>query len=102
MKKKEFDLLGTKYTIQYVDKIEVEEENVFRSGATNPAAHRITLAKLDYEGKPMNKNEAKITLIHELIHAILDEGQYHNSSADEPMVEWLARCLKSLKDQKII
>lgn len=46
----------------------------------------------------MDKSEAKITLIHELIHAILDEGQYHGSSADEPMVEWLARCLKSLKD----
>lgn len=102
MKKKEFDLLGTKYTIQYVDKIEVEEEGIFRSGSTNSAAHIITLAKLDFDGKPMDKSEAKITLIHELIHAILDEGQYHNSSADEPMVEWLARCLKSLMDQKII
>lgn len=102
MKKKEFDLLGTKYTIQYVDKIEVEEEGIFRSGSTNPAAHRITLAKLDFDGKPMDKSEAKITFIHELIHAILDEGQYSTQSADEPMVEWIARCLKSLMDQKII
>ena len=46
----------------------------------------------------MDKSEAKITLLHELIHAILDEGQYHNSSENEPMVEWLARCLKSLMD----
>lgn len=102
MKKKEFDLLGIKYTIQYIDKIETEEENLFRSGTTNPAAHRITLAKLDFDGNPMSKSEAKITLLHELIHAILDEGQYHSSSNDEPMVEWLARCLNSLIDQKII
>lgn len=102
MKIKEFDLLGTRYTIQYIDKIETEDENLFRSGSTNPAAHKITLAKLDYNGNPMNKNESQITLIHELIHAILSEGQYHNASADEPMVEWLARCLKSLMDQKII
>lgn len=46
----------------------------------------------------MDKSDAKITLIHELIHAILDEGQYGNASNDEPMVEWLARCLKSLMD----
>lgn len=102
MKSKEFDLLGTKYTIQYIDKIETEEEGLFRSGSTNPAAHRITLARLDFDGKPMDKSEAKITLLHELIHAILDEGQYHNSSENEPMVEWLARCLKSLMDQKVI
>lgn len=46
----------------------------------------------------MDKSDAKITLLHELIHAILDEGQYSNASNDEPMVEWLARCLKSLMD----
>lgn len=102
MKKKEFDLLGIKYTIQYTDKIEVEEEGLFRTGTANSATHRITLAKLDYDGKPMDKDEAKITLIHELIHAILDEGQYHNASADEPMVEWLARCLNSLIKQKVL
>lgn len=102
MKSKEFDLLGTKYTIQYIDKIEIEEEGVFRSGSTNPTAHRIALARLDFDGKPMDKSEAKITLLHELIHAILDEGQYRGSSGDEPMVEWLARCLHSLRNQKII
>lgn len=102
MKSKEFDLMGIKYTIQYIDKIETEDESTFRFGSTNAAAHRITLAKLNYEGNPMDKEEAKITLLHEVIHAILDEGQYHNSSSDEPMVEWLARCLNSLIKQKVI
>ena len=102
MKNKEFDLLGVKYTIQYIDKIDTGDEHIFRFGNTNTAAHEITLARLDFDGKPMDKSEAKITLLHELIHAILDEGQYRGSSGDEPMVEWLARCLKSLMDQKII
>lgn len=102
MKSKEFDLLGTKYTIQYIDKIETGDESIFRSGSTNPAAHRITLARLGFNGKPMDKGDAEITLLHELIHAILDEGQYQDSSKDEPMVEWLARCLHSLRNQKII
>lgn len=101
-KDKEFEIFGTKYTIQYVNKIDTENENIFRSGSANVAAHKITLAKLNYNGEPMDKSEAKITLLHELVHAILDEGQYCNSSGDEPMVEWIARCLKSLMDQKII
>ena len=46
----------------------------------------------------MSKDDMKLTLLHELIHAVLDEGQYGNVSADEPMVEWLARCIKSLLD----
>lgn len=46
----------------------------------------------------MDKNDAKIALIHELIHAILEEGQYSDPSSDEPMVEWLARSIKSLID----
>ena len=102
MKNKEFDLLGVKYTIQYVDKIDTGDEHIFRFGSTNLAAHKITLARLNYEGQPMDKSDAKIALLHELIHAILDEGQYSNASNDEPMVEWLARCLKSLIDQGII
>lgn len=102
MEKKKFDLFGSKYTIEYIDKIETEDDNVFRFGTTNSAAQRITLARLNYDGDPIDKDSAKITLIHELIHAILDEGQYLNASADEPMVEWLARCIKSLLDQRII
>lgn len=102
MKNKEFDLLGVKYAIQYVDKIDTGDKHIFRFGSTNVASHKITLARLNYEGQPINKSDAEITLLHELIHAILDEGQYNNASNDEPMVEWLARCLHSLRNQKII
>lgn len=101
-KDKEFEIFGTKYTISHIDKIESEDEGKFTSGQTNPAAKWIRIAKLDYDGKPVESDSYKVTLLHELIHAILDEGQYQNSSSDEPLVEWLARCLKSLIDQKII
>ena len=50
----------------------------------------------------MQENEILITLYHEIIHAILLTGQYINSSNDEPLVEWLARCILSLKNQKIL
>lgn len=102
LKDKEFDIFGTKYTLEYVDKIESEDEGTFIMGQTNSAANWIKIATKDYNGNPINSSEYKVTLLHELLHAILDEGQYRSSSADEPMVEWLARCLKSLIDQKII
>lgn len=43
-----------------------------------------------------------VSFLHEIVHAILNEGQYSGSSDDEPLVEWLAKCLKHLKDQKVI
>ena len=53
-------------------------------------------------GKDVQENEILITLYHEIIHAILLTGQYMKSSEDEPLVEWLARCILSLKNQKIL
>ena len=52
------------------------------------------------EGGRVPKQEIEIALLHELFHAILTEGQYLQSSDDEPLVEWLARCTKHLLNQK--
>lgn len=101
-KDKEFDLFGTRFKLTHVDKIETENKEIFTSGSTNSAAHEIKIALKDYNGNIVDSNDYTITLLHELIHAILDQGQYSSCSSDEPLVEWLARCLKSLKDQKII
>ena len=40
-------------------------------------------------------------MLHELTHSILDTGGYNNSSSDEPLVEWIARCLNSLLKQNV-
>jgi len=36
------------------------------------------------------------TLLHEINHAIFTSGQYLDSNADEPLVEWVARCYCSI------
>ena len=46
--------------------------------------------------------EIYITLVHEIIHAILDTGQYFEESQKEPLVEWIARCIISLLKQDIL
>ena len=102
MKNKKFEIFGSEYTIEYVDKLEPTSENVFTEGRCNSSAKLIQIATKNIKGEPVKPGELKICLLHELFHAILDEGQYAGASADEPMVEWMARCIKSLRDQKII
>ena len=75
LKNKEFDLLGIPYKLIYVDSLETEEGR-FVFGSTNSATHEIHISKKDYKGNLISPSELQITLIHELIHAILDGGQY--------------------------
>lgn len=67
-------------------------------GVTDGNLKTIKIRLLNREGKPVPEKELEITLLHELFHAILDEGQYLNNSMDEPLIEWLARCTKHLID----
>lgn len=46
--------------------------------------------------------EQRLTLLHELFHAILKEGQYLSCADDEPLVEWLARSINEAIKKKII
>lgn len=95
-------IFNTKYKLKFVDKIEPEEDGKFTYGTCNSATQTIKIATKDIDGKPINNNIMEISFLHEIVHAILNEGQYSGSSDDEPLVEWLAKCLKHLKDQKVI
>ena len=48
------------------------------------------------------ENEMFKTLCHELIHAILNTGNYYKSSNDEPMVEFLGRGIAELIRQNVL
>lgn len=97
-----FDIFGTEWSIKYIDKIDQESNDTFCLGRTNYSDHTILISKKNLEGDNITNSEIKITLLHEIVHAILGTGQYNTASNDEPLVEWLARCIKSLLDQKII
>lgn len=100
---KEFDLFGVKWTIKYVDKLEeTSKENGYFFGVSHVDSATIQVALLDSKGKPLSESAIRLTLLHELVHAILGSGGYENSTHDEPMVEWLARCINSLQKQKVI
>lgn len=101
LKNKSFNIFGSKYRIKFVDNV-LNEEGDWTYGKIDTYSKEIQVSIKLSNGKDMQENEILITLYHEIIHAILSAGQYINSCNDEPLVEWLARCILSLKNQKIL
>lgn len=100
---KEFKLFNTIWKIEYVDSIEIEDDSGehFSYGQADPLSHTIKIAKY-VGGVKQSKEDLKLTLLHELVHIIFITGQYNSCNSDEPLVEWIANCIMSLKDQKIL
>ena len=104
LKDTKFNLFGTEYTIKYVDKIEDKnsrDEDVEIYGQTIYCSREIKIAKTVY-GEKQPLEEMRLTLLHEIMHAIFTSGQYLSCSSDEPLVEWVSRCLNQLIKEKII
>lgn len=100
---KEFKLFNTIWKIEYVDSIEIESNDGehFSYGQADPLSHTIKIAKY-VGGIKQSKEDIELTLLHELFHAMFITGQYGHCNSDEPLVEWLANCLLSLKKQKVL
>lgn len=93
---KKVDLYGTVYTIKIQDAIKENENNKEYYGLCNHSEKVIYVARTFY-GKKVSKSAMYITLLHEVMHSIFNEGQYKSCNNDEPLVEWCARCLYKIK-----
>lgn len=100
IKNNKIDLFGTTITIKIQD-IVLSEDNKEIYGIYECSSKTIRVARY-INGIKLKDSEIKITILHELIHAIFSIGQYHHSSSDEPLVEWTARCLYKLLQKKVI
>ena len=101
---KKFKIFGSTWTIKIVDTIEEEKEENgmhYYVGMTYNATRIIEVARNVY-GTKVTENEMFKTLCHELIHAILNTGNYYKSSNDEPMVEFLGRGIAELIRQNVL
>lgn len=101
MKNKTINIFGSKYKIKYIDKVYDEEGN-WIYGKVDTSNKEILISTLLHDDKPVQREEAEISLYHEIYHAILITGQYMQCSNDEPLVEWLARCTYSLIKQNVL
>ena len=102
MKDCKFNLFGTKYRMRFMDVVPNDDPDRFTWGDTDGRIHEVRIATKDINGKDITDDELDITKLHEIMHVIFSEGQYADCNSDEPLVEWCARCLHSLKKQGIL
>ncbi len=104
MKNKTVNLFGTEYTIEYPNEVAytgATGDVVGVYGKCDSSNKKLLIAK-KLNGIKQSPQDMQLTLYHEFIHAALIEGQYLESSTDEPMIEWLARCFVQAKKDKIL
>lgn len=92
-------MFGSNVKIKFIDDFtEEEKKGRVLFGNYKCLEQNIYVAK-----KPsnvvINENELQISLYHEIVHFILSTGNYNREYEDEPLVEWIARCLVALKKQ---
>lgn len=102
IKNKKFNLFGTEWQIRFEDRVldPIDGHELF--GQTYRGANNVIVIAKTIEGRKVNGKEIKLTLLHEIMHAIFSTGQYLASNEDEPLVEWCARCIYSLLDKKVL
>lgn len=95
-----FNIFNTTWEVYFIDNFNDEtKEGDFKFGDTNYELNRIRVATKTKEGQLLSNKVIKLTLLHEIMHAICGTGQYNAYSDDEPFIEWLANCIYSIKEQ---
>lgn len=97
---KRFDIFGTTFTIKLLDTLD-KEDDMLHYGLTEGNTKEIRISKEVMKAKQPD-SEIYLTLVHEIMHAILDTGQWLEESQKEALIEWLARCIISLLKQDIL
>lgn len=97
---KQFDIFGTTFTIKLVDTLDADD-NLFHYGLTKGNIREVRISREVIKAKQPD-SELYLTLVHEIVHVILDTGQWLEESGNEALVEWLARCIISLLKQDIL
>ena len=64
-----FQLFDEDWNLRFVDKLDND-----MLGVANSSLYQIDVAENDKDGKPYSEKVVKMTIAHELIHAILDSG----------------------------
>ena len=96
-----FTIFNTTWTVSFIDNFKNEtKEGEFKFGDTNYELNKIRIATKTKEGQLLAEKTIKLTVLHEIMHAICGTGQYNDYSNDEPFIEWLANCIYSIKEQR--
>lgn len=91
------DIFGTTWKIVFKDQVLNKfDNNSWTFGISHGYSRYIEISKRDRENQPIPDKEIEDTLVHELIHAVLDTMQLLQESSNEVMVEILSKFFLSL------
>ena len=92
MKDFKFNIFGEEYKVSFKDIVDFDGCD-FTWGASDAVYKQLEIAENYPNGDKINKEEIIRTILHELLHMILDEGMYWEEGKNEALVEWLSKCL---------
>ena len=95
-----FNIFGTEFTVQYVTEL-TNKNGDYIFGECDGINKTIQVNINNKQGKRLKPEEIELSFYHEVMHAIFGEGQYDVTN-DEAFVEWSAKCIRSLKQQKVL
>jgi hypothetical protein len=102
MKDRKIKVDGILYQVKYVETIPCDSEDHFLCGNHSGIDNTITIATKKPNGKDLPKQALEIAYLHEIMHAILTQGQYLEANANESLVEYLAKRIYELKKQNAL
>ena len=102
IKNRQIKIGNSKWKIKLEESMLSEDKEIFYFGLSDFIHKEIKLSTKLSDNKIIDKDTLQETYYHEIIHSILNEGQYKEVSKDEPLVEWIAKCLLQLKKQNAL
>ena len=102
IKNRQIKIGNSKWKIKLEESMLSEDKEIFYFGLSDFIHKEIKLSTKLSDNKIMDKDTLQETYYHEIIHSILNEGQYKGESDNEPLVEWIAKCLLQLKKQNAL
>ena len=91
------NLFGDDIDVCFHDKVFSDTDpEMWIFGNCNFAERVINISLQSPSGRLLTSNQIKQTFVHEMVHIMLESGQYYNQSYNEGLVEWLAKCINMM------
>ena len=99
-KNRTIKIFDTQWKIKFLDKFyNCADHWVF--GLSVGAERTLYISLKDEKDNPLKDSEIQDTVVHEVMHAVLDTLCFFEISNNEPAIEWLTKCLIQLEKQGI-
>ena len=101
LKSRRIKIGNSVWKVKWKDKVKGDNDEYWL-GASNLLYKVIEVSTKYPNDKDIEYTTKLETYYHEIIPSIFSEGQYLDEEKNEPLVEWVAKCLAQLKLQDAI